>query len=50
MEVMHRLFTVDRENAVRVMVWKDIFEHIEDCADRCDETAQIMGSIILKNS
>lgn len=50
MEVMHNLFTEDRENAVRVMVWKDIFEHIEDCADRCDDAAQIMGSIILKNS
>lgn len=50
MEVMHSLFTTDRENAVRVVVWKDIFERIEDCADRCDATSQVMGSIILKNS
>lgn len=50
MEVMHNLFTVDRENPVRVLVWKDIFEHIEECADRCDLASQVMGSIILKNS
>lgn len=50
MEVMHNLFTVDRDNAVRVMVWKDLFEHVEECADRCDLASQLMGSIILKNS
>jgi len=31
-------------------VWSDIFEHVENCADRIDETAALMGNIILKNS
>jgi predicted phosphate transport protein (TIGR00153 family) len=50
LEAMHRLFTEDNDNPVRLMVWMDIFEHIEACADRIDETAAIMGNIILKNS
>ena len=50
MDTMRRLFTEEHGNPVRLMVWKDIFEHIEDCADRIDETAALMGNIILKNS
>ena len=50
LETMRRLFTKEHANPVRLMVWSDIFEHIENCADRIDETAALMGNIILKNS
>ena len=50
MAVMRRLFTEDNDNPVRVMVWSDIFSHIEDCADRIDESGILMGNIILRNS
>lgn len=50
MAVMRRLFTEDNDNPVRVLVWSDIFGHIEDCADRIDEAGILMGNIILRNS
>lgn len=50
MQIMRRLYTEDNDNPLRVIVWTDIFDRIEDCADRIDETAVIMGNIILKNS
>ncbi|MBE6470906.1 MAG: DUF47 family protein [Coriobacteriaceae bacterium] len=50
MQTMRRLYTEEHENPVRLMVWSDIFEHVENCADRIDETAALMGNIILKNS
>lgn len=50
LETMRRLFTEEHANPVRLMVWKDIFERIEDCADRIDEAGVLMGNIILRNS
>lgn len=50
MSAMRRLFTEEHANPVRLLVWMDIFEHIEACADCIDDTGAIMGNIILKNS
>ena len=50
LEVMRRLYTEDNDNPVRLMVWSDIFDRIEECADRIDEAGIIMGNIILRNS
>lgn len=50
MEVVHHLFTKETDKPITVMVWKSIFDHIEESADRIYTTSAIMGDIILKNS
>lgn len=49
-EMMRNLFTVDRENPTRVIVWMEIFERMEDCCDNGERVADTMSSILLKNS
>ena len=50
METMHRLFTDDKENPMRVIAWKGIFDLAEDSCDRMYDTCILMANIILKNS
>lgn len=49
-EIMRRLFTVDRENPMRVVAWMEIFERMENCCDSGERVADTMSSILLKNS
>ena len=32
------------------MVWRDLFDRMEKCCDACEHVANIMESIIMKNS
>lgn len=50
MDIMRRLYTTENANPVRLMVWSDIFDRIEDAADRIDEAGILCGNIILRNS
>lgn len=48
-KVIRNLYTHDRDNAVRVAVWDSIFNAMEDVIDKCEHTADLMNSIMLKN-
>jgi uncharacterized protein Yka (UPF0111/DUF47 family) len=36
--------------AIEVIKWKDIYENMEHCLDRCELVAHVLESIVLKNS
>lgn len=46
---VRKLYTIDRENPMRVFVWTSLFNMMEDCADLCESIADRMNSIMLKN-
>jgi len=50
LEMMHKLFTVDKEEPVRVVVWSRLFVSVESCCDQCEHVADVMSTIVLKNS
>lgn len=47
-KIIRDLYTVERDNPVRVMVWNNIFELMEDCADQCEAVANMMGTVMVK--
>ena len=48
-ETIRSLYTIDAENAVRVEVWSRLFDRLEACCDACDDAADTMRTIVLKN-
>lgn len=49
MHVIRDLHTTDRDNAMRVMVWSQIYNRMEKCADAAEHAADTMSTILLKN-
>lgn len=48
MRIIRELYTDERENPVRVMVWSNLFDLMEDCADQCEAVANMMSMIMVK--
>ena len=48
-EAMHRLFR-DTSNAAELLIWKDIFSALELCCDECEHVADVVESVIMKNT
>lgn len=48
-KAIRKLYTHDRENPVRVLVWTSLFDMMEECVDLCERIADKMNSIMLKN-
>lgn len=46
---VRRLFSAET-NPIEVMKWRDIFEVMENAVDACENVAQVMEGVILKNS
>ena len=38
------------KDPVLVIKWKDIYEHLEDASDKCEDVADILESIAIKNA
>ena len=38
------------KDPILVIKWKDIYEHLEDASDKCEDVADILESIAMKNS
>lgn len=49
MRSVRRLY-VETKDPFEVMAWTEIFSRLERCCDRCEETANVIKGIILKNS
>ncbi len=43
------LFEHERD-PIHVMKWKELYEHLEEATDRCEDVANILENIVLKNS
>jgi uncharacterized protein len=44
-----RLFDNEKD-AIEVIKWKEIYEHLETAIDKCEDAANIIESVVLKNA
>jgi predicted phosphate transport protein (TIGR00153 family) len=44
------LFDDYRDEPVMIIKWKDIYEHFEEAADKCEDVANILETIVLKHA
>jgi uncharacterized protein Yka (UPF0111/DUF47 family) len=44
-----RLFTSGNDNAIEVIKWKEFYDRIERAIDRCEDVANTIERILLKN-
>jgi predicted phosphate transport protein (TIGR00153 family) len=40
----------DEKDPIQVIKWKNIYEHLEDATDSCEDVANILESIVLKHA
>ena len=38
------------KDPILIIKWKEIYEHLEDASDRCEDVANILEAIVLKNA
>lgn len=48
-ELIARLFKEEKD-PVQIIEWKEIFEVIETAADKCEDVANVMEGVVLKNA
>jgi len=48
-EAVHYLY-VNSKNVVEIMAWDQTYDYLENCCDACEEVANVVENIILKNS
>jgi predicted phosphate transport protein (TIGR00153 family) len=48
-EALAKLFEVEKD-PIHVIKWKEIYEHLEDATDTCEDVADILESIVLKHA
>lgn len=44
------LFDDFKDNPALIIKWKDVYEHFEEAADKCEDVANILESIVLKHA
>lgn len=47
--LMSELFE-DTEDVIEIIKWKDLYQAIEDVFDNCEDIADIVGAVIIKNT
>jgi predicted phosphate transport protein (TIGR00153 family) len=47
-EALQRLFEEER-NAITVIMWKEVFDLLEDATDRCEDVADVLEGIVVKH-
>ena len=48
-DATHRLF-VECDNPIEILTWKETFDRFEKCCDACEEVADVIEGVIMKNS
>lgn len=46
---IRNLYT-ESQDPIRIIAWRDIFIYLERCADACEHVADVVESVIMKNS
>lgn len=47
--IVHKLYS-NSKDPVELLVWTEIYDLLEKCCDACEETADVVESIVMKNS
>lgn len=50
MDVIRKLYTTEKDDPLKIMVWGNIFHNMEDCCDACEHATDVILSVLLKNS
>ena len=45
-----RTLYVESKDPIRIIAWRDIFIYLERCADACEHVADMVESVVMKNS
>lgn len=48
-QAVHTLFAQEKD-AVLIFAWKEVYDNLEKCCDACEHVANVVESIIMKNS
>jgi uncharacterized protein Yka (UPF0111/DUF47 family) len=48
-DALGRLFD-ECNDPILIIKWKDIYQHLEDASDKCEDVANILESIVLKHA
>jgi len=48
-ETVHKLF-LNSNDALELFVWTEVYDRLEKCCDACEEAADVIESIVMKNS
>lgn len=48
-DALGRLFD-DMQDPLLIIKWKEVYEHFEDASDRCEDVANVLEGIVLKNA
>lgn len=48
-DALGKLFD-DLKDPILIIKWKDVYQHLEDASDRCEDVANILESIVLKHA
>jgi predicted phosphate transport protein (TIGR00153 family) len=48
-DALGKLFD-DMKDPLLIIKWKEIYEHLEDASDRCEDVANVLEGIVLKNA
>lgn len=48
-DALERMFD-ESKDPILVIKWKDIYQHLEDASDRCEDAANILKAIVLKHA
>ena len=48
-KAVRRLYTISRD-PIELIVWREVFDRMEKCCDCCEHVANVMESVIMKNS
>ena len=49
MESIRGLYT-ESQDPLKIIAWRDIYIYLERCADACEHAADVVESVIMKNS
>ena len=49
MQNVRNLYT-QSEDPIRIIAWRDIYIYLERCADACEHVADVVESVVMKNS
>lgn len=50
MDVIRKLYSQEKNDPLKIIVWGNIFHNMEECCDACEHATDVILSVLLKNS
>lgn len=45
-----RKLHMEEKDPLQIIAWREIYDYMEKCADACEHAADVVGSVVMKNS